>query len=159
MSNQNKVWLGVGIGCAIPGLLGLLACAGCVVYVATSPEGGVQVGNTMETYAIEYIEENQLIEPDEVVHAYYDVTISLDSTECAILTNRRLIYHRNGRNTEMACEDIIFVENEDLGMMGDGITVEDVNGNVIYVEIAALNNSVVFLNALENAVEENEAAN
>jgi hypothetical protein len=158
MSNENKVWLWIGIGCALPGLLGLLACCGFFVYFATGPEGGVRVGNTMEEYALEYVEQNQLIDPGENIHAYYDVTIALDSTECAILTDRRLIYHRNNRNTEMACEDIVFVESEDLGMMGDGITAEDVNGNVIYIEIAALNNSVVFLNALEKVVEENEVS-
>ena len=158
MSNQSKVWLGIGIGCALPGLLGVLACGGFFVYLATGPEGGVRVGNTMEEYALEYVEQNQLIDDDEAIHAYYDVTVSLDGTECAILTDRRLLYHRNNRNSEMACDDIIFVESEDLGMMGDGITVEDVNGNVIYIEIAALNNSVVFLNALEKIVEENDAA-
>ena len=156
---SNKVLAGIGIGCGGVVLLGVICFGGMLVYFATGPEGGVRVANTMEEYALEYIEENDLIDPDETIHAYYDVTISLDSTECAILTDRRLIYHSHRGNTELSCEDLVFVESEDLGIMGNGITVEDVNGDVIYIEVAALNNGVVFQSALERIVQENEAAN
>jgi hypothetical protein len=157
MSSDNKAWMVIGGGCAGVFLLGVLCVFGFVVWVATGPEGGVRVGNTMEDYALEYINENGLIEPDEAIRVYYDVTIA-DSSECAILTDRRLIYHRNGTNTEMSCENIEFVEIEDLGMIGEGITVEDVNGEVIYIEIAPFSNSGVFLGALERIVEENQTA-
>lgn len=156
MSGENKVLTVLGIGCAGIIVCGVLCIFGGLIWLGTGPEGGVRVGNTMEDYAVEYLDENSIVEPGETIHAYYDVTISLDSTECAILTDRRLIYHRNSRNTEMAREDIALVESEDLGMMGEGITVEDVNGDVIYIEIAALNNAPVFRSALERAVEENE---
>lgn len=158
MSNGNKVWVFLGSGCAGVVVLGFLCVFGLIFWVSTGPEGGVRVGNTMEEYALEYLDEHGLLEPGEVVHAYYDVTISLDSTECAILTDRRLIYHRNGTNTEMARGDIASVDSEDLGMMGEGLTVSGVNGDVIYIEIAALNNAPVFRNALERAAEENEEA-
>jgi len=158
MSNGNKVWIGLGIGCGTMVVLGGVCVLGLLIWLGTGPQGGVRVGNTMEEYAVEYLNEKGLIEPGEQIHAYYDVTMSLDSTECAILTDRRLIYHRNNFNTEIAREDIVDVEDEDLGMMGIGITVEDVHGEVMYIEIAALNNGQVFLSALERVVDENEGA-
>lgn len=158
MSSENKVLTVLGIGCAGIVLCGVLCVVGGLIWLGTGPEGGVRVGNTMEDYAVEYLEEQGLLEPGEAIHAYYDVTISLDSSECALLTDRRLIYHRNGTNTEMARGEIVSVDSEDLGMMGEGITVEDRNGDVIYIEIAALNNAPVFRRALERAVEENDGA-
>jgi hypothetical protein len=139
------------IGCGTIVVISLLGMVGCVVWLGSGPEGGVKLANQMDDYAIEYIDEHHLLQPGEELRAYYDVTLSMDGTEAAILTDRRVIYHRSGETTEIALADIVEVAHRQEAVMGDIIEVVDVNGNALIIEIAPFNDGPAFLRALERA--------
>ena len=58
--------------------------------------GGVLTYNQLPQSVIEFFEKTDILENEQII-AYYDVTIVLDNSESAILTNRNLIYYKNGR--------------------------------------------------------------
>lgn len=135
-------------------LVGLVALCGgsgiaLVLWLALGPEGGVRLGNQMESYALEYIEKHRLLEEGEQIIAYYDVTISLSGEEAAILTDRRLLYHKEGRNTEIPLDEIERIEHRKEPILGDVLEVKG-GGTRMQIEIAPLNNAPAFIEALRD---------
>jgi hypothetical protein len=129
----------------------MLACCLGLMWLGSGPQNGVLLPNQMEPYAAEYIEKHDLMDDDEKLRAYFDVTIDLDATESYILTDRRVIHHRNGTTSEIALADI-----EDISVSEDivGSTVIDITstyGDQMKLEIAPLNGGETFLNALRQA--------
>jgi len=111
--------------------------------------GGVRVGNNMEAYALEYLENNNLLYSDEKILAYYDYTISLDGTEAAILTDSRLIYHnKETSNTYFLLNDITEINYYEEGV--EGLIIEAWKGDeLMIIEIAMWNDGDIFLNLLK----------
>ena len=105
-SANKKLLIGCGIALAGILLLCILAIGGGMIWLVTGPEGGVRLSNEMEQYALDYIAEQDLLNETENIIAYYDVTLSLNSSEAAILTTERLIYHKDGRTTAIGLQDI-----------------------------------------------------
>ena len=115
-------------------------------------EGGVKVSNNMEKYALEYISDNQLLNNKEKILAYYDITLALDGTECAFITNSRLVYHKKETyNTSIKLKDIIDIKHRDDGFP-DGFTIEVTakDGVFMIIEIAAWNDAEIFLKLLKS---------
>ena len=115
-------------------------------------EGGVRVSNNMEKYALEYISDNQLLNNKEKILAYYDITLALDGTECAFITNSRLVYHKKETyNTSIKLKDIIDIKHRDDGFP-DGFTIEVTakDGVFMIIEIAAWNDAEIFLKLLKS---------
>jgi hypothetical protein len=150
---SNPVLMALGLGCGIPLVLLILLMFGGIIYLATGPEGGVRLSNNVEDYALEYIEEQELLRPDETIVAYYDVTVGLNGSEAAILTDSRLIYHINGRNTEIPLSDVDSIDVTGDGIGGDVIQVTDKTGNIMVIEIAAFNQGDLFADVLQKKVE------
>ncbi len=149
-------WKGVFIGCGAITVVGfILICAG-FLFLLSGPEGGVRLGNEMEEYAIQYLDEHQLLNPTETLIAYYDVTLSLDGTEAAILTTERVIYHKNGRSTSIQLSDITEIRHRDEGLIGDVIEIDSQNGVPMKFEISPFNQGETFLNALQTAYERSQ---
>jgi len=120
-------------------------------------EGGVRVSNNMEKYASEYIDNKRLLNEGEKIIAYYDVTISCDGTEAAILTNKRLIYHnQETTNTSINLIDITDIQYTYDSLLGYTIEVYSNDGNVLMIEIAPLQNGDTFLRLLKSKVSETE---
>ena len=71
----------------------LIFLAGC----DTENPGGVLTNNQLPISIIEFIDEKNILD-DEYIIAYYDTTMSLDNSESAILTNKNVIYYKNGIN-------------------------------------------------------------
>ncbi len=118
-------------------------------------EGGVRVSNNMEKYALEYLEDSQLLSPNEKILANYDYTIALDGTEAAILTDSRLIYHNaNTMNTIMDITDIVSVDHHEESLIGDVIEVTNSSGELMIIEIAPYNQGSTFLKILRSKVEQ-----
>jgi hypothetical protein len=139
------------VGCASLALLGIIGVVGLGVWLYSSPEGGVRLSNEMEKYALDYLAEHQLLNPGEKVLAYYDVTLSMDGTEAAILTKDRVIYHKEtGTTTSIPIQDIRDVRHRYETLIGDVIEVESTSGEVIKIEIAPLNQGETFKNVLMN---------
>lgn len=139
------------IGCGSIVMVAVIGIVGCVIWLSSGPGSGVKLGNEMDQYALDYLEEHDLLDEGEVVKAYYDATISMDGAEAAILTDRRVLYHRQGSTIEVALEDIVEVDHRDEGLVGDVIEIVDGRGDALRIEIAPLNDGVAFLRALERA--------
>lgn len=137
-------------GCAGLFVLGTVAMCGGLLMMTGGNEGGVRYENNMEEYALEYVQQHGLLEPGERIVAYYDTTLGLDATEAAILTERRLVYHRAGYTTTMALAAIADVHVSDDPLLGDIIDVTGVDGSRMHIEIAPLNGGDGFIRALED---------
>lgn len=135
------------IGCGSIAAVVVLIIAAGVIWLLLQPEAGVKLGNEMDKYAVKYIEDYQLLEPGEQVLAYYDATMSMDGTEAAILTDRRLMHHVGGTTSSMRLEEITDIRHRYESLTGDVIEAEDGSGKLLRVEIAPLNQGETFRNA------------
>lgn len=145
---RRWLWLGLGLpaGAITATTLGLL------IAIGTGPAGGVRVTSNLEPYAAAYLHEHEVITRDETVIAYYDATITLNGSEAAILTDRRLIYHHKSRTTSLPLDQIAHIHHETDDWIGDIIQVVANSGEIMVIEIAPLNDGPRFLSALENQV-------
>ena len=144
MKTKHPILLGCG---ALVGFFLLVLVVG-VIWLSLGPEGGVRLPNEMETYALEYLGEHGILEDSEELLAYYDVTMSLDGTESAILTTRRVIYHRNGENSAINLEDIEDIRYRRETFIGDIFEISATSGFTMKIEIAPFNQGETFKNVL-----------
>lgn len=152
-AQQGFPWKGVLLGCGLTSLVGVvLLCAG-VVWIISGPQGGVRLSNDMESYATEYLENNEILNSSEALIAYYDVTISLIGTEAAILTTERVIYYKNGKSSAIELSDITDIRHREEGLIGDIIEIDSRSGIPMKIEISFFNGGQTFLNALRKAWE------
>jgi hypothetical protein len=122
-----------------------------MVWLLLGHEGGVRLTNDMESYATEYLDENEILNSSEELIAYYDATISLDGTEAAILTTERVIYHMNGKSSAIELSDITDIRHREEGLIGDIIEIDTRSGIPMKIEISLFNGGETFLNALRTA--------
>jgi hypothetical protein len=132
------------------GLVGA-AILGFIIWAASGPEGGVKLANEMDDYALTYLEEHHLMNPDERLVAYYDATVSMKGTEAAILTTKRVVYHKDPRTTAIPLAEVVDVQHSYQSLTGDVIVVHSASGESMKIEIAPLNGGETFLHALQNA--------
>jgi len=144
------------IGCGLIFLVGFALVCGGFVWLLSGPEGGVRMSNEMEPYATEYLKNHQILDPSESLIAYYDVTISLDGSEAAILTTQRVIYHKAGTSTVIPLKEISDVRHREEALIGDVIEIESRSGAPMKIEIAPFNQGESFLNALRDAWEKSK---
>jgi hypothetical protein len=155
---MKPVVKGLLIGCGAVAFLVVAALVGFMVWLVSIPESGVKLGNEMDAYATEYLAEHDMLRPGEEVLAYYDVTMSMDGTEAAILTSDRVLYHKNERTAAIEIDDIADVRHRYEGLVGDVIEVESDSGTVMKIEIAPWNQGETFKNVLVNRWERASAA-
>ena len=111
--------------------------------------GGVLTNNELPTSVIEFFENTDILESEQII-AYYDVTIALDNSESAILTNKNLIYYKNGRIERFPLNSIASIDAEDC--FGLCIIVSTRDNRVMKIEIAPLNGGDLFLELLRKQV-------
>tara|TARA_B100000401_G_scaffold140299_1_gene93153 strand:- start:1105 stop:1536 length:432 start_codon:yes stop_codon:yes gene_type:complete len=112
--------------------------------------GGVLTNNQLPASVIEFFDNTDILENEEII-AYYDVTIVLDNSESAILTNKNLIYYKYGRVTRFPLSSIVSVEAEEcFGLCIVATTRDD---RVMEIEIAPLNGGDLFLELLTKQVD------
>jgi len=112
--------------------------------------GGVLTNNQLPPSVIEFFDNTDILENEEII-AYYDVTIALDNSESAILTNENLIYYKYGRVTRFPLSSIVSIEAEDcFGLCIVATTSDD---RVMEIEIAPLNGGDIFLELLRKQVD------
>ncbi len=130
---------------------------GLIAYLGSGPQAGVQLGNMLDSHALGNIEKNRLLKEGERVVAYYDATFRGKGTDVALVTNRRLVYFKEGRTTEMELASISDVShrNEGIneGIIGDVIEVTGSDGDRMRIEVAPLNGGESFVAALNDARE------
>ena len=118
-----------------------------------SNPGGVLLSNQLPDSVVEYIDEKGILE-NEYIIAYYDVTLSLDNSESAILTNKNVIYyHESGRINKIPLNQIKSIAQEDCILaLCIFITPNPNQGPMMKIEIAALNSGDLFLDLLKEEV-------
>lgn len=141
------------IGCGALILILITAAIIGGVWLFSGHEGGVQLPNSMEKYAITYIKDNKILDESEELLAYYDTTVSLNGKEAAILSSKRIIYHKDGNNDFINLSDIEDIRHRKEALTGDVIEIFSTSGKTIKIEIAPLNQGQTFLNVLMNAWE------
>ncbi|MBI4466348.1 MAG: hypothetical protein HY656_02820 [Acidobacteria bacterium] len=129
----------------------VLGVVALFVWVLSGPESGVKMANEMDQYALDYLAKHHILNPDEKLICYYDVTLSMDASEAAILTDRRLLYHKAGRTTAMSLSDIADIEHHYESLIGDVIVARSAAGETMKIEIAPLNGGEVFYTTLMNS--------
>jgi hypothetical protein len=121
-----------------------LACGGL------SREQGVTLPNQMDTIGLGYIEQKQLLQEGEQLRCFYDATVSLDGTELYLVTDRRVITHKDGRTTAINLTDVASIDRVEVPMT-DAWLVSSTNGEAVQVEVAALNGGDTFEKILRAA--------
>ena len=111
--------------------------------------GGVLTYNQLPASVIEFFDKTDILENEQII-AYYDVTISLDNSESAILTNKNLIYYKYGRVERFPLSSIVSIEEEEC--FGICIIASTRNNRVMKIEIAPLNGGDIFLDLLRKQV-------
>ncbi len=84
------------------------------------------------------------------------MTLSLDGTEAAIVTDERVIYLRNGEQTAIPWSDVLKINYRKEMLIGDVFDVVGSDGNLIHIEIAPLNGGQTFKTIIESVWEENK---
>jgi hypothetical protein len=110
--------------------------------------GGVLTANQLPQSVIDFVEDKNILE-DEYIIAYYDVTITLNNSESAILTDKNLIYYKSGNISKMRLNEISFI-NVDNDCFGVCITATSPT-DVMRIEIAPLNDGEVFADLLNSS--------
>ena len=131
----------------LSGILLLTSCLG--------REGTVRVGSNMESYALEYLEEHEILLPDEKIFAYYDYTISCDGTTAAIITNNRWCnhnmrksFHQETTTTYFSLDEITKIHSYEESIAG--LFIEVWKGDeLMMIEIAHWQGGETFLNILK----------
>lgn len=141
----------IGFGCGGIVVVVLLLIVVGVIWLGSGPESGVKLSNEMDEYALKYLDEHGILNPDEDLIAYYDVTLGMDGTEAVILTTKRVIYHRKGQNDVIELSAIDDVKHRKEPLIGDVIEVYASDGKSMKIEIAPLNQGETFRTALMRA--------
>ena len=108
--------------------------------------GGVLTNNQIPESVFDFMDEENILD-DEYISAYYDVTILLDNSESAILTNQNIIYYKNGRVSKIPLNKIKSIDYEDGFLFY--IYVTPINGPMMTIEIAGWNGGDTFLDLLK----------
>ena len=111
--------------------------------------GGVLTYNQLPASVIEFFDNTDILENEQII-AYYDVTIVLDNSESAILTNKNLIYYKYGRVVRFPLNSIVNIEAEDC--FGLCIVASTRDNRVMEIEIAPLCGGDLFLDLLRKQV-------
>lgn len=145
---KNKLVVGCLVVVAVVVLLICGVATWFFVWLYTGPEGGVKYGYEMEEYATEYNDKNDILESGEEIIAYYDYTVSLDGTESAVLTDKRVLYQKDGDVTSINLEDINDINYQEEDFIGFTIDIAGEDSKRLVIEIAPFNNGQLFLDAL-----------
>ena len=111
--------------------------------------GCVQTNNQLPASVIEFFDKTDILENEQII-AYYDVTIALDNSESAILTNKNLIYYKYGRVVRFPLKSIVNIEADDC--FGLCIVASTRDNRVMEIEIAPLCGGDLFLDLLRKQV-------
>ena len=111
--------------------------------------GGVLTYNQLPASVIEFFDKTDILENEQII-AYYDVTLVLDNSESAILTNKNLIYYKYGRVERFPLSSIVSIEEEEC--FGLCIIASTRDSRVMKIEIAPLNGGDIFLELLRKQV-------
>ena len=112
--------------------------------------GGVLLYNQLPESVITFVDEKKIL-GDEKIIAYYDITITLNNSESAILTDKNIIYYKYGRIDKIPLSAIESISEEEV-CLGKCIIIKSLDNSVMSIEIAPLNGGDLFLRLLKEQV-------
>ena len=112
--------------------------------------GGVLLYNQLPESVITFVDEKKIL-GDEKIIAYYDITIALNNSESAILTDKNIIYYKYGRIDKIPLSAIESISEEEV-CLGECIIIKSLDNSVMSIEIAPLNGGDLFLRLLKEQV-------
>ena len=113
-------------------------------------EQGVSLPDQIDEISWGHIKSNVALEDGEEVRAFYDNSVTLDGTDIALVTNRRVITHRNSNTTALYLSEVTSIQRVD-DVIGDAIEVTAEGGRMVRVPIAPMNGIDTFENILRSA--------
>ena len=113
----------------------------------------MKLSNEMDKYALQYLSDHKILTSSEDLVVYYDVTLKMDGTEAAILTTKRVIYHKDGRNDAIELTAIKDVQHRKESFAGDIIEIHDSSGKTMKIQIPPMSQGETFRSALIRAWE------
>ena len=116
--------------------------------------GGVLTSNQIPTSVFEFIDKKNILD-DENIIAYYDVSLVLNNSESAIITNKNVIYYKQDRVMKFPLNEIQSIDNEERGIIGLSIFVTSIDGRIMTITIAPLNGGDLFLDLLKKEAGKN----
>jgi hypothetical protein len=128
----------------------VLVLLGGLVWLGSGPESGVKLANEMDKYALDYLDAHHVLQPAEKPIAYYDVTLKMDGSEAALVTDQRVVYMKDGRITAITLADVESVE-QGKATLSDVYTVHSKKGESMRIEIATMNGGDTFYKELAAA--------
>jgi len=138
----------------IAGVVAALCClcgvpAAVVGWASALPESGVRAGNQLDGKTKKIIEKKAKLAEGEEVVVFYDTTIAVDASECAVITTHRVISWKGAELTDMPLDDVATFTHEEVPLAGDVFTLTDTRGKVLRIEVAPLHDGALFKTALE----------
>ena len=108
--------------------------------------GGVLANNQIPASVLDFVDEENILD-DEYIIAYFDATIVLDNSESAILTNKNIIYYKNGRVSKIPLNEIKSIDHDTI--FGVNIYITPINGPTMAILIPPWNRGDLFLDLLK----------
>jgi hypothetical protein len=117
----------------------------------TSEPGGTLLPNELSITTTSDLNANGLLESGASMRAYYAYTLELDNSESAWVTDQRVAYHLAPNTSYMMLSDIDSIDTREEGLMGHMIDIRSKSGELMHIEVAAMNGGEVFVRELEYA--------
>ena len=84
----------------------LTGCIAIILLALYLPSKGVKTANNLEQYAWKYLNKNQILDPNEKLAAYYDLSFMMTSKNAVIITDKRIMHHHNQQTFSVNLDDI-----------------------------------------------------
>lgn len=135
------------------GALGTCGVVGGLVVLGSSQEHdpGVLPGTQVPAKVRTALVTKKLLRDDETLLVYYDGSVKLDMSEVSFATRDRLVYAKGDVVASMQLAEITQITRKTEPVIGDTYDITADDARTMRIEIAALNNSDSFANALESA--------
>jgi hypothetical protein len=143
-------WIIAGAAVLLGTCGGGLAFCAYTIGSAADKETGVTMGTQVGEKTIAALRKRGLLREGEVLVVFYDATVSLDMSEVALLTNKRIVSTKPDVVASIDLADVATARHTTEGIIGDVLEVSAVDGRRLRIEIAHLNNGASFVNALDD---------
>lgn len=143
----------------VVGGLGTCAVVGGLIALGSTQEHdpGVLPGTQVPAKVRTALVTKKLLHEDETLLVYYDGSVKLDMSEVSFATRDRLVYAKDDVVASMDLADVTRITRKTEPVIGDTYDVTAEDARTMRIEIAALNNSDSFANALESAWQKHRA--
>jgi hypothetical protein len=109
-----------------------ILCLATIVFALYLPSKGVKAANNLEQYAWKYLSKHQILDSNEKLTAYYDLSFMMNSKNAIVITDKRILHHYNQKTSSINIDEIneiYYLSKEDT--RHKTIIIKDTNDNVL----------------------------